>query len=265
MTQQNVCLSDAATEYLAKLKPEERETSQPEVNRFVRWFGSERPIAHLTPPEVAGYAEGLSTTDIDYAKRLAQVRAFLVCAKKKGWTPTNLSIHLKAKKVKPGLAIAGRPMPESIPMTNQGYNNMKAELTELKGKRPLIIDEIRRAAADKDFRENAPLHAAREKLGHLEGRIIELEETLKVARIIDETSKSTLKVNIGDSLVLLDLASGEEVKYQIVPPKEVNPALGKISSVSPIGKVLLGRGEGDRVEITIPAGKLRYQVKHITH
>ena len=265
VTEENIRLGEAATKYLAKLKPQDREASQPEVNRFVRWFGSERPIAQLAPPQVESYADGLSPSDTDYTKRLERVRAFLVCARKEGWTPGNLSIHLKAKKVKLGLAATSRPSPEVVPLTRQGFNKMKSELTELKDKRPHLIEEIRKAAADKDFRENAPLHAAREKLGYLEGRIIEFEETLKGARIIDETPQSALKANIGDSLVLQDLASGEEMKYRIVNPKEVNPAQGKISSASPIGKALLGRGEGDKVEISVPAGKLRYQVKRIEH
>ena len=263
MTDNNLSLSETATLYLATLKPEERETSQPEVNRFVRWFGAERAIARLAPPEVANYAERLSLTDADYIQRLEQVRAFLICARKKGWTLANLSIHLKAKKVKPGPASPGRPAPEVIHLTKEGHEGMKTELTELRSKRPHLIEEIRKAAADKDFRENAPLHAAREKLGYLEGRIIELEETLKVARTIDDAPKSSVKTGIGDSVVLQDLASGEEMKYRIVTPKEVDPTQGKISSVSPIGKALLGRGEGDIVEISVPAGKLRYQVKRI--
>jgi transcription elongation factor GreA len=265
MTSPKITLSEAATRYLAKLTPEEREARQPEVNRFVRWFGSERPVAQLTPPEVANYAERLSLSDTDYAKRLEQVRAFLVCAKKDGWTPGNLSVHLKAKRMKPGPVVSVRPLPEVTHLTKQGYDEIKAELAGLKERRPHLIEEIRKAAADKDFRENAPLHAAREKLGHLEGRIIELEETLKVAKVIDESPKSTFKANIGDSLVLQDLASGEEVKYQIVTPREVDPTQGKISSVSPIGKALLGRGQGDTVEISVPAGKLRYQIRHIEH
>lgn len=265
MTTDNVNLSEAAALYLATLKPEDREASQPEVNRFVRWFGADRSIARLTPPEVANYAERLSLTDIDYARRLEQVRAFLICAKKKGWTPSNLSVHLKAKKVKSGPAVPGRPAPEVIHLTKEGFEEMKAELAALRDKRPSLIEEIRKAAADKDFRENAPLHAAREKLGHLEGRIIELEETLKIAHVIDELPKSRLKAGIGDSVVLREVASGEEMKYRIVSPNEVDPIQGKISSVSPIGKALLGRAEGDTVEINIPAGKVRYQLQRIEH
>lgn len=140
---------------------------------------------------------------------------------------------------------------------------MKKELAALKSKRPQIIDEIRRAAADKDFRENAPLAAAREDLSHLEGRIKELEETLKSAVLIGDQPKVTPKAGIGSSIVLRDLVSAEELNYTIVSPREVNPAKGKISNASPIGKAIIGRAQGDTVEIKVPAGRLRYEIRQV--
>ena len=263
---QNPSLGEAASLFLAKLPPGERGVSQPEVYKFVRWYGWERSLAGLSAPEVANYAERLSLSDTDYSKKLELIRAFLAYAKKVGWSKTNLGIHLKAKKAKAGaLALARRGLPETVPLTQQGYAELEAELAALKRKRPQLIEEMHRAAADKDFRENAPLAAAREQRGHLEGRIRELEETLKTATIINEDQKSTLKINIGDSLVLCDLASGEELRYKIVSPREVDPTRGKISSASPLGKTLLGRGEGETVEVTVPAGKLRYQIKRVEH
>ena len=261
---ENPSLGEAASHFLAKQSPEKRGTSQPEVYKFVRWYGWERPLAKLTAPEVANYAERLSLSDTDYTKKLELIRAFLAYAKKAGWSKLNLATHLKARKVKTGpLPPVRQGLPETIPLTQQGYAELKAGLADLKGKRPQLIEEMRRAAADKDFRENAPLAAAREQRGHLEGRIRELEETLKTATIINEDQKSTLKINIGNSLVLCDLASGEELRYTIVNPREVDPTRGKISSASPLGKTLLGRGEGETVEVTVPAGKLRYQIKRV--
>ncbi|MBI4186037.1 MAG: transcription elongation factor GreA [Chloroflexi bacterium] len=148
-------------------------------------------------------------------------------------------------------------------MTAQGRAELQAELDALKGKRPAIIEQIRLAAADKDVRENAPLGAAREQLGHLEGRIKELEQVLKSAGVIGKKDEAGLKVYIGDTVLLHDLASGREVRYTIVSPREVDPVRGKISSASPIGQALIGRRNGEMVEVTAPAGKLRYQVKAI--
>ena len=262
----NPSLSEAASRFLAKLSPSEREASQQEVYKFVRWYGRERPFAGLTAPEVGNYAERLSLSDTDYSKKLEQIRGFLAYAKKEGWSKTNLATHLKAKKGKgePQPSVK-RGLPETIPLTGEGYAELEAELATLKSKRPLLIEEIRRAAADKDFRENAPLAAAREKRGHLEGRINELEETLKAAVIINGKQESTPKAGIGDSLILSDLSSNEELRYMIVNPREVDPTQNKISSASPIGKALIGQEEGKIVEVAVPAGKLRYQIKRIEH
>ncbi len=262
---QNPSLGTAADQFLAKLSSEEREASRQEVYRFARWYGRERLFSGLTPPEVAKYAEQLSASDTDYAKKLGLIRNFLTYAKKQGWSQTNLSTHLKTKKVKTSLSGSPRQgWPQAVDLTEQGYAELEAELAGLKIKRQEVTEEIRRAAADKDFRENAPLTAAREQKGHIEGRIIELEETLKTASIISSTRKPA-QTSIGDSVVLSDLASSEELRYTLVHPKEVDPAKGKISSDSPIGKALVGRGEGEIIEITVPAGKVRYQIKELTH
>ncbi len=263
---QNISLGDAATRFLAKLSSQEREVSQPEVYKFVRWYGWERPFARLAAPEVASYAEQLSISDTDYAKKLELIRAFLAYAKKEGWSRTNLAAHLKTRKTKAGLQVSSRRrLPESVSLTRQKYEELKAELVDLKSKSHELIDEIRLAAADKDFRENAPLAAAREQRGHVEGRIKELEETLKATTIIGEKRESAIKTGIGDNIVLGDLASGKELRYMIVDPREVDPTKGKISIASPLGKALIGRRDGDVVEITAPSGKLRYQIKRVEH
>ena len=262
----NLSLSEAATRFLASLSPEERGASQQEVYRFVRWYGWERPLAGLTAPEVANYAERLSVSDTNYIKKLELIRAFLIYAKKEGWSKANLATQLKAKKGKTLFRSSSRrSVSQAISLTQQGYAELEAELDTLKNRRLQAIDEMRRAAADKDFRENAPLEAAREQRGHIEGRIEELEETLKSATIIGREQKDTLKAGIGDRVTLRDLASGEELRYTIVSPREVDPTQGKISSVSPIGRATIGRGQGEVVEVVAPAGKLRYQIEQVEH
>ncbi len=260
----NPSLSEAASRFLASLPPAARALSQQEVSRFVRWYGRERVLAELTAPDIANYAEQLSLSDTDYIKKLGLIQAFLVYASKEGWSKRNLAPHLKAKKGKPRRKAAFKQnSPETISLTQQGYTALEAELVTLKGKRAGAIDEVRRAAADKDFRENAPLDAAREQYGHLEGQIKELEETLKLAVILDGTKEVTLKVGTGDSITLRDLASGEELHYMMVSSKEVDPARGKISRASPIGKAVNGRGQGEVIEVIAPAGKLRYRLEQI--
>jgi len=263
---QNPNLGEAATCFLASLPPGEEGMSQQEVYRFVRWYGWERALAGLTAPEVASYAERLSLSDTDYIKKLALIHAFLVYALKEKWIKSNLATHLKAKKVKTRVQSSSRRgSPETAALTQQGYAALKAELASLKSKRSEAIDEVRRAAADKDFRENAPLEAAREQYSHLEGQINELEEGLKSAVVIDEKQRVALKVSVGDSVILRNLASGEELHCTIVNSKEADPTRGKISSASPIGKAIVGRGQGEVIEVTAPAGKLRYQIEQVGH
>ncbi len=260
----NLSLGDAASRFLASLPPGERGSNQQEIYKFVRWFGGERPFAELTTAEVDNYAERLSTSDTDYMRKLELMRVFLVYAKKEGWSKSNPATHLKARKGETRLASPSRQnSPETTFLTRQGYTELEAELAVLYSKRVEAIDEMRKAAADKDFRENVPLQAAREQRGQLEGRIMELEETLKSAAVINEKQKATLKVGIGDSVILGDLNSDEELRYTLVSPREVDPARGKISNASPIGRAIVGKGQGEIVEIAVPAGKLRYQIKQI--
>ncbi len=261
---QNPTLGEAASSFLASLPAEEGEQSQQAVYGFVRWYGAKRLFARLTAHEVENYADRLPSSQANYSRNIEQVKAFLSYARKQGWSQTNLAVNLKARKTKARLSPpARRRKTAATPLTRQGYNELEAELTELRDRRLKVIEEMRRAAADKDFRENAPLDAAREERGHIEGRIMELEEALKTATIIDEKQKAGLKVSVGDSVTLIDPASGEELRYTIVGPREVDPVRGRISSNSPIGKAIIGGAQGETVEITAPLGKLRYQIKRI--
>ena len=264
MSDQNPNLGEAASSYLASLSAEKRTASQQEIYRFNRWFGRERFFDSIQPSEVDNYAEQASRSDVGHADKLALVRAFLSYARKKGWSEINLGTHLKAKKGKIRSAPKRRKeVIEPISVTREGYEKIQAEVASLKDQRHETIDEMTKAAADKDFRENAPLHAAREKRGMIEGRIIELEATLKAAEIIDEENQSSEEVDIGKTFVLADPEKGIEMRYTLVGPREADPANSRISSVSPIGKAVLGKKRGDMVEINAPAGKLRYQLKEI--
>ena len=260
---QNPTVGEAASSFLASLPTEKGEKSQQSVYGFVRWCGAKRPLAKLTAHEVENYAERLSSAQANYLNNVKQVRALLAYAKKQGWSQTNLATHLKTKKTKAKLSSPAWRQATSTPLTRQGYDKLEAEIAGLKNRRLEVIEDIRLAAADKDFRENAPLDAAREEKGHLEGRIMELEEAQKSATIIDEKQKAGLKVSVGDSVILIDPASGEELRYTVVSPREVDPVKGRISNNSPIGKAIIGSAQGETVEITAPLGKLRYQIKQI--
>jgi len=261
---QGISLKEAAGHYLASLPFEERGMSQQEVYQFVRWFGWERSLTSLTPPEVAHYAERLSLSYTGYIKKFELIRAFLAYVSKRGWCKKNLASHFKARQGKAKLSVSTKQaLPGTTFLTRQGYAELEAELAELRDRRSHAIDEIRLAAADKDFRENAPLDAAREEKGYLEGRIKELESTLKLAKIIDEEKKVARKASIGDSVILCDEASGEEFRYMIVSPREADPTKGRISSASPIGKAVTGGAQSEVIEVDVPSGKMLYRIKKI--
>jgi transcription elongation factor GreA len=221
-------------------------------------------MGSLSGAEVANYAERLSRSDTGYRKKLELIRGFLSYARKKGWSKANLAGHIKVRKGKEPVSARREPTKTTF-LTKEGYAGAEAELASLRSKRLEVIEEIRRAAADKDFRENAPLQAAREQRSHLEGRILELEEALKTAVVVEERQRAEFKANVGDSIVLKDMNSGTELRYMLVGPREIDPTKGRISVVSPIGRAIIGKAEGDIVEINTPSRRLKYQVKSIGH
>ncbi len=258
-----LALSEMVSRFLSSLKPQERQEGQPEVTRFIRWCGRDRACSEVTKQEVEQYAAALGNSPTA-AKTYAHVRAFLSYAYKQGATRSNLVPSFRLKKASGPVEIA-RPQRTTAELTAEGYHKLQAELKKLKASRGQIVEELRRAAADKDFRENAPLEAAREHQGQVESRIRELEETLKSAVVLKKgtAGQETTKIAIGNSVAVRDLSYDEELTYLLVAPDEANPSEGKLSIASPVGKALLGRGKGDEVEVQVPAGTFRYRIERV--
>jgi len=246
------------------LPPESRAKAQPEVYKFVRWYGENRQFNELSIPEVANYSDQITASTTDLEEKLAIVKAFLLYSHKQGFTKTNLATHLKAKKSHPiSHRRSKRVQHKDVILTKQGRADLESELESLRSERPRIAEELQRAAADKDFRENAPLEAAREYQGQLEARIRELETILKSAIDMNEKQDIGHTISIGDTILLCELDSGEEMNYSLVDIREANPAEGKISIVSPLGQAILGHIKGDVVQIKVPAGNITYQIRNI--
>jgi transcription elongation factor GreA len=146
-------------------------------------------------------------------------------------------------------------------MTSKGAERLRAELKRLKQvERPRIIQAIAEARAHGDLSENAEYHAAREQQGFCEGRINELEHELSHCQIIDIAHlPQTGKVVFG-ATVHLEAESGGEVVYQIVGESEADIRLGLISITSPIARALVGKAEGDEVQVAVPGGTRRYEI-----
>jgi transcription elongation factor GreA len=263
VTDQEVTLMDAARRYFAQLSDSERVAHQAEVERFVRWLGADRGFDQLRGQEVANYAETLTGSVADASARAEAVRKFLAFAKKADITTENMGLHLRVKKTA-GLRAAQRAAPKEIEMTESEKQALEAELEGLKGQRPRIREDLRRAMADKDFRENAPLDAARQEQAYVEGRIRELEATLHRAVIIEAgQGPSGDAVDIGSTVVLQNLKSNAETTYTLVRPGEANAAEGRISFQSPVGQALLGQRAGSEVEVSAPSGAIRFRIERV--
>ena len=255
-------LAEAAAGFLAGLSTDQKDEFKQEVNKFVMWCGKSRTMAELSALEVANYAESINSATTDVSKVTAAVKAFLAYAKKEGLTSANLSVHLRVKKLTSGRKASTKGKPTTAIMTASGLEELKTELDDLKKERPKLSEDIRKAAADKDFRENAPLEAARERQGMVESRIRYLESMLKTA-VVSEERPSDLVVSIGTTVTIQGLSDSEEMSYKLVNPNEASPLKGKLSVSSPIGKALLGRKQGDVIEVIAPAGALNFRVVRI--
>ena len=154
---------------------------------------------------------------------------------------------------------------DKIPFTEIGLNKLKKEMAELKSiERPAIIKAIAEARSHGDLSENAEYHAAREKQGFIEGRLLELESVVSRAEVIDLSKIQGDRVTFGTSVKLVDEETEEEKIFHIVGQYEANLEMGKISTSSPIVKGIIGKSEGDSVEVTTPGGKKFYEILNIS-
>ncbi|MEM7499514.1 MAG: transcription elongation factor GreA [Pseudomonadota bacterium] len=150
---------------------------------------------------------------------------------------------------------------EKVPMTKQGYAALNQELKALKNdERPAVISAIAEAREHGDLSENAEYHAARERQSFIEGRIKELEGLISRADVIDISKMSGPTVRFGASVTLVDEDTEEEKTYQIVGESEADIENGKLNMKSPLARALIGKDEGDSVEVQTPRGGKAYEI-----
>jgi transcription elongation factor GreA len=153
---------------------------------------------------------------------------------------------------------------ERIPMTAAGHKVLEDEVAHLKSvERHAIIKQIAEARAHGDLSENAEYHAAKERQSFIEGRVMDLEDKLSRAEIIDISKLSGKTVTFGATVTLADEEHGSKVKYQIVGDLEADLKNRKVSISSPIARALIGRAVGDTVEVRAPGGARSYEVLKI--
>ncbi|MFI3268790.1 MAG: transcription elongation factor GreA [Rikenellaceae bacterium] len=154
---------------------------------------------------------------------------------------------------------------EVIYLTAEGYKKLKDELDHLRSvERPAITAAIAEARDKGDLSENAEYDAAREAQGLLELRIAKAEAVMANARIIDETKIDTEKVQILSRVKLLNVNTKKEMTYMIVSENEANLREGKLAISTPIAKAILGKKVGESVEVTVPAGVMKFEILNIS-
>jgi len=151
---------------------------------------------------------------------------------------------------------------EKLPMLEVGYVKLTTQLRALKAERPQIVDAIEEARAHGDLSENAEYHAAKERQGQVEATILDLEDKISRAQVIDPTTLSGDRIVFGATVTLLD-EDEKPVRYQIVGQAEADAKVGMISYNSPLGRALIGKEVGEDIEVTVPAGEKYYSVEKI--
>jgi transcription elongation factor GreA len=153
---------------------------------------------------------------------------------------------------------------DRVPLTKEGFEMLKKELEALKRiDRPQNIKAIEEARAHGDLSENAEFHAAKDRQGFIEGRINELEFKVANADIIEIKKLPKDRVVFGSMVLLENVDTGEDVKYQLVGPDESDVDKGRISITSPLGKAMLGKRPGDELTVQVPGGKRVYELVEI--
>ena len=266
-------LSQFETDPNRKGKKDARDGSQ-ELRKFLRWSG-DREVGRFTPHDMEQYAKEVGQSGADSAQqRLLPVKAFVEYWKTQGWTDKKLATHLrpprsKARGTSRTSARPAAPRPaddEPTYLSKEGYDRIVQQLEELKGDRVTVTQEIRRAMADKDFRENAPLDAAKERQGRIETQIRQLESTIANAQILSGSANGgeIARSAVGTRITVRDKDSGETLDYTLVDAREADTALQRISIQSPVGQALLDLGTGDEVAVPTPKGTLTFVVESIT-
>jgi len=152
---------------------------------------------------------------------------------------------------------------EKMPMLQEGYEKLNADLKRLKAERPTIVDAIEEARAHGDLSENAEYHAAKERQGQIEASISDIEDKLSRAQVIDVSKLSGAQVKFGATVTVVDEDTEEEARYQIVGEHEADVKRGRVSITSPIARAIIGKESGDVVEVNTPGGVKAYEITKV--
>ncbi|MCC6174702.1 MAG: GreA/GreB family elongation factor [Chloroflexi bacterium] len=255
-------VGEAVRNYISALAPADRPTNAPILQQFSRWFGPQRGLYEVDAVQLERYQEQMASSGLDPASRLEPLRTFLSDARAKKLIPVAVANYVKVRRKSAAERLSlGRPVAvQTIDVTRAGFEQLQAELEQLEtADLPEAISAMQRAAADKDFRENAPYDAAKQHRAELQRRIEEIKETLSHAIVVDEAGGD--RVSVGTRVIVRDLDDDDVNTYLLVGPGERGN--GKISTQSPVGQALLDHVVGDVVNVKVPAGLRRYRIENI--
>lgn len=155
---------------------------------------------------------------------------------------------------------------DKVPMTERGYGMLQEEMKRLRTvERPAVINALEEARTHGDLSENAEYHAAKERQAFIEGRLMELEDKVSRAQVIDPRSLSGDIVRFGATVTLADEDTDEKSTYQIVGEDEGDIGNGLLSLTSPLARAMIGRETGDSIEVTAPGGSRAYEIMKVKY
>jgi transcription elongation factor GreA len=269
--------------YTNRMRKSRKETIKTDLSSFIQWltlslenksYDENDNLENINlniiePFFIEQYVKitNLKHSNQNASKKLSVARDFLNYIHSEGFTEANLGNHIRNKKGRRSGSVSLKSKiheGDIVEISQEYHDSLEKELKVKYKERESVVDDINKAAADKDFRENAPLEAAREKQGLIESQIKTIEETLRKSAIIN-TKKSGKKNKIAQigSKVTLE-KENKRTKINLVASPEADVNLSKISLESPLGKAIIGKVENDLVTVSAPAGEVNYKIIKIT-
>jgi len=269
--------------YTNRMRKSRKETIKNDLSSFIQWltislenksYDENTNLENINlniiePFFIEQYVQitNLKHSNQNASKKLTVARDYLNYIHTEGFTESNLGNHIRNKKGRRSGSVSLKSKVHKgdfVEISKEYHDSLEKELNVKYKEREDVVVDINKAAADKDFRENAPLEAAREKQGLIESQIKTIEETLRKS-VIFNTKRSNKKNKIAQigSKVTLE-KENKRTKINLVASPEADVNLSKISLESPLGKALLGKGENDHVTISAPAGEIKYKIVKVT-
>ena len=269
--------------YTNRMRKSRKETIKTDLSSFIQWltisldnksYDENTNLENINlniiePFFIEQYVKltNLKHSNQNASKKLTVARDYLNYIHTEGFTESNLGNHIRNKKGRRSGSVSLKSKVHEgdiVEISKEYHDSLEKELNVKYKERENVVVDINKAAPDKDFRENAPLEAAREKQGLIESQIKTIEETLRKSVIIN-TKKSNKKnkiAQIGSKVTLIK--ENKRTKINLVASPEADVNLSKISLESPLGKAIMGKVENDHVTVSAPSGEIEYKIVKIT-